>query len=147
MRQRGMTLLELMVFLSLLTSISVVCGGVALHAARSRDVAAACAQDVEEARRVLDEVERDLRGAKDVRVTADELVLRGAAGETRWRREGASLVRDDVVRARNVASFRASREDMCVAVELVLGRRSPDARSSARVATLVHPRAWPEVSR
>lgn len=140
--ERGFTLLELMGSLALIGAVSVVAGGLAHHSQRTGDLGAAYANDVAETRRALDRVERDLRSARAVRTGERTIVVVTGAGEVKWRLAGRELLRGDEVVARNVAAFTAERRDGgLVEVRLDLGRRSPDARRTASVSTVVRVRA------
>lgn len=146
-RQRGWTLIELMGSLSLIGTVCVVVGGLALQAEHTRDLGAAYASDIAGSRRALDAVERDLRAAHDVRVAANSLVAQTDAGDVVWKLEGTSLRRGDEVLARNVATFDAKRDGDVVEVSLALGRRSPVAKRTAAVTTSVRMRASRETAK
>jgi hypothetical protein len=146
-RQAGFTFVEVTATLGLIAAVSLVVGGITLAAERSRDLGAAYAADVADTRRALDAVERDLRAAHDVRIDASSLVASGDAGVAAWKLDGATLSRDGVVVARNVATFAAQREDDVVVVTMTLGRRSPDAKRTATVGTAVRLRAPRETSK
>jgi prepilin-type N-terminal cleavage/methylation domain-containing protein len=140
-RQRGLTLIELMISLVLIGAISVVIGGLALDAQHTGTLAAAYAQDVTETRRALDAVERDLRAATDVAVTPFGLVATTDGAHVAWTLDRGSLRRGDVVVARNIAAFDVRRDGACYVVSIALGHRAPNATRTARVEAVVRPRA------
>jgi prepilin-type N-terminal cleavage/methylation domain-containing protein len=141
-RQRGFTLLELVGSLALIASISVVAGGVALHAKETTDLASSYANDVAEVRRALGAVERDLRGAREAWTRPDSLVAVTDSGCVSWTLADGSLMRDGAVLARNVAEFHSERRpDGCVRVTIRLGRRAANAARVATVSTSVLVRA------
>jgi len=142
-RDRGFTFFEMMASVGLIAAVSLVVGGLALGAERSRDLGAAYALDVADTRRALDAMERDLRAARDVRVDGSTLV----AGAATWTSDKTALRRGGVVLARNVAAFVARRDGDVVDVTITLGRRSPDAKRTASVSTSVRLRAPREASK
>jgi type II secretory pathway pseudopilin PulG len=146
-REAGFTFLEVIASLALIAGVSVVVGGLAVGAERSRGLGAAYALDVADARRALDAVERDLRAAHDVRVDGSTIVASTDAGDVAWSLDKTALRRDGVVLARNVAAFAARRDGDVVDVTITLGRRSPDAKKTASVATSVRMRAPREASK
>lgn len=147
-REGGFTLLELLGSFALIGAVSVVAGGLAHHAQRTGDLGAAYANDVAETRRALGRIEHDLRGARGVRSEGGAVVVATDEGDVTWRLDGTALRRRSEVVARNVAEFAATRrDDGLVEVRLALGRRSPDARGTARVETVVRPRAAAEASK
>ena len=146
-RERGLTMIETMTAVALLGGLCIAVGGLALDAKRTSDLGAAYALDVSETRRALGAVEDDLRAASEVRIEPAKLFVSRDGADVRWMLEGTSLRRDGVVLARNVATFDATQDGACVRVAVALGRRSPDARRTARVETVVHPRAIRETPR
>ncbi len=147
-RERGFTLLELCGSLALIGAVSLVAGGLAHHSQRTGELGAAYASDVAETRRALGLVEHDLRSAREVRTDQGAVVVSTNEAGVTWRLDGTSLLRGDEVVARNVAAFTAERRDGgLVEVRLELGRRSPDARRTARVSTVVRLRAAQETAK
>jgi prepilin-type N-terminal cleavage/methylation domain-containing protein len=140
-RQRGFTMIELMGSLAIIGSVSVVAGGLAVHATHLRDLGAAYAADVSESRRALDAFEADVRSAHDVASAESTCTVTRDAGVVVWTLSGQSLRRGDAVLARNVASFGVRRDGSLVTAVITLGRRSPDARDTACVETAVAMRA------
>jgi hypothetical protein len=137
--QRGWTLVELTTSLALTSVIAVLVGGLMLGAEKARDLGGAYAQDVAESRRALDAIERDVRGARDVRTAGGTLVVTAADEHVSYAVAGRALTRttrgEERTLARNVAALRASRDGALVTVTLEFGRRDPNAARAAAVST------------
>ncbi len=120
-RERGWTLIELMVVVTLITATGGTVLGVASHVRGEERHSAACANDLQDLRQAVRVLERDLRESS-VPPALD------------WHLEDGALRRGARTYARNVARFDVSWKGDVASVHVALGPRT-DA-PSRRTATL-----------
>lgn len=146
-RERGFTLIELMISVCVLAIFSSVALSLGVQAEQEHRLVTAYQDDVAECREALRNLERDLREASRVAVIGNEVTVLTDGGQVVYAVADGhlSVLRGAEKRtlARCIAALRVTREGGLVAVRLQLCRRASNVpERTATLCTAVTMRNW-----